>query len=662
VPDPGTPDPGTPDPGTPDPGGTSDPGSVDSSKLDDVNAKLDAMLAPTRAEQTQANLQRDPSFEGIGADRKPTTFGRTQAELDVIARNKALKDKALKEGDTQTLADKFGMGPAYKGANTQKAIQKYNAWLQKAEEEGAMAKVQLDRVSDLADMLHDILEDEDELPGWIQNKISDSLHNLEASFTNLAYDEKEELGLRKTTDTFKDFLAQAPSQGGFLKKNAGLLLRALTGALKAGTVGTIGGVQPFLDEIKDNALVLGLNLFTSQKKQEDTMRQLLAIESVGGQQFYDNLTSAQKQKAQDKFDAEFITNVVNVSKEIVKDRDYIIRPENKEVVDSLTEQLDKIVIEPTDASGVPISQTQGGQSKDRGGAAPPVSEVDDPDMSVPDFVQPTSTIKPVGVREATVSELAARDEAGYRGTSTNPFVLPKVESGEEKISGELDKFVTALESNLNIAPDLQRAASLKNLKPLPKVASGVGYMKDGKSYDEFGRRTTAPVESALREITTVDDKGKKGTSVVSDAQIIPGSYDPTVIRDVFGGSKSAANSYFGIQAAIIKELVNDFIQKAKKKKGGRKKDPRLARAGVTGFNKPKRTPKHPKKSHIVVAKEGDKIKTIRYGEQGAKTAGDPKKGESAKMKKKRKSFKARHRKNIKRGKMSAAYWADKSKW
>ena len=111
---------------------------------------------------------------------------------------------------------------------------------------------------------------------------------------------------------------------------------------------------------------------------------------------------------------------------------------------------------------------------------------------------------------------------------------------------------------------------------------------------------------------------------------------------------------------IVKEAIVE-ISKAKKK-GGRKKDPRLARAGVDGFNKPKRTPNHPKKSHIVVAKEGNKIKTIRYGEQGAKTAGDPKKGESAKMKKKRKSFKARHRKNIKRGKMSAAYWADKSKW
>ena len=92
------------------------------------------------------------------------------------------------------------------------------------------------------------------------------------------------------------------------------------------------------------------------------------------------------------------------------------------------------------------------------------------------------------------------------------------------------------------------------------------------------------------------------------------------------------------------------------------KDPRLKRAGVTAFNKPKRTPNHPTKSHIVVAKEGDQIKTIRFGQQGAKTAGAPKKGESRRMKMKRKSFKARHAKNIAKGKMSAAYWADKTKW
>jgi len=81
-----------------------------------------------------------------------------------------------------------------------------------------------------------------------------------------------------------------------------------------------------------------------------------------------------------------------------------------------------------------------------------------------------------------------------------------------------------------------------------------------------------------------------------------------------------------------------------------------------GYNKPKRTPDHPKKSHAVLAKEGTTIKLIRFGEQGAKTAGKPKKGESDRMKKKRASFKARHGKNIKKGKLSAAYWADKVKW
>ena len=100
----------------------------------------------------------------------------------------------------------------------------------------------------------------------------------------------------------------------------------------------------------------------------------------------------------------------------------------------------------------------------------------------------------------------------------------------------------------------------------------------------------------------------------------------------------------------------------------KKKDPRVARAGVTAFNKPQRTPNHPTKSHVVVAKEGSKIKTIRFGQQGKKvgtlsgTAGKPKKGESARMKAKRKSFKARHAKNIARGKMSAAWWANKVKW
>lgn len=84
-----------------------------------------------------------------------------------------------------------------------------------------------------------------------------------------------------------------------------------------------------------------------------------------------------------------------------------------------------------------------------------------------------------------------------------------------------------------------------------------------------------------------------------------------------------------------------------------KRDPRLARAGVSGYNKPKRTPNHPTKSHIVVAKEGGKVKTIRFGQQGVRT--NQTVGQ-------REAFESRHAKNIRKGKMSAAYWAAKEKW
>jgi hypothetical protein len=91
------------------------------------------------------------------------------------------------------------------------------------------------------------------------------------------------------------------------------------------------------------------------------------------------------------------------------------------------------------------------------------------------------------------------------------------------------------------------------------------------------------------------------------------------------------------------------------------KDSRLKKAGVEGYNKPKRTPSHPTKSHVVVAKEGDKIKTIRFGQQGV--SGSPRKeGESEASRKRRESFKARHASNIAKGKMSAAFWADRVKW
>lgn len=93
----------------------------------------------------------------------------------------------------------------------------------------------------------------------------------------------------------------------------------------------------------------------------------------------------------------------------------------------------------------------------------------------------------------------------------------------------------------------------------------------------------------------------------------------------------------------------------------KKKDSKLTNAGVSGYNKPKRTPGHQTKSHVVVAKEGGKTKTIRFGQQGV--SGSPKrKGESKSDAARRKSFKARHAENIKKGKMSAAYWASKTKW
>jgi hypothetical protein len=91
------------------------------------------------------------------------------------------------------------------------------------------------------------------------------------------------------------------------------------------------------------------------------------------------------------------------------------------------------------------------------------------------------------------------------------------------------------------------------------------------------------------------------------------------------------------------------------------KDSRLKNAGVSGYNQPKRTPSHPTKSHVVVAKSGDEVKTIRFGQQGV--SGSPAKaGESASYRARREAFKARHASNIRKGKMSAAYWADKVKW
>ena len=126
------------------------------------------------------------------------------------------------------------------------------------------------------------------------------------------------------------------------------------------------------------------------------------------------------------------------------------------------------------------------------------------------------------------------------------------------------------------------------------------------------------------------------------------------ILDDYKKAKEAAK-------AVPQDVDVNALIAFKQKKEKEMSDPRIKRFGLAGFNKPKRTPSHPTKSHVVLAKEGDKVKLIRFGMQGAKNK-PPRKGESDADKAKRKSFKARPAKNIAKGKMSAAFWADRTKW
>ena len=174
------------------------------------------------------------------------------------------------------------------------------------------------------------------------------------------------------------------------------------------------------------------------------------------------------------------------------------------------------------------------------------------------------------------------------------------------------------------------AKSQKSLKDWSKQDWGT---KSGKKSSETGERYLP----------------KKAREALSDSE-----YAATT-------AKKRKDKAAGKQHSKQPDKIADKTRKFRMAKGG-KADGRLKRAGVSGYNKPKRTPNHPTKSHIVVAKSGSTIKTIRFGQQGAKTAGKPKAGESSKMKKKRKSFNARHAKNIAKGVLYAAYWANKVKW
>ena len=143
-------------------------------------------------------------------------------------------------------------------------------------------------------------------------------------------------------------------------------------------------------------------------------------------------------------------------------------------------------------------------------------------------------------------------------------------------------------------------------------------------------------------------------------------YLPKKARESLSDSEYAATTAkkrkdkaAGKQHSKQPDKIADKTKKFRMAKGG-KADGRLKRAGVSGYNKPKRTPNHPTKSHIVVAKSGSTIKTIRFGQQGVSGAGKSPKSKSEKAR--RKSFKARHAKNIAKGVLSAAYWANKVKW
>ena len=192
----------------------------------------------------------------------------------------------------------------------------------------------------------------------------------------------------------------------------------------------------------------------------------------------------------------------------------------------------------------------------------------------------------------------------------------------EYVAGEIEEY---LEKNKSFPEWMQNKLSALHEKAKDMHAVLAGEYDDDEDEMKEARKYTAPTKAEIDADRKKDQKGKPRSSMTS---------------------KSASDKQYGGMKVGLKT---------------EEKDSRLKSAGVEGFNKPKRTASHPKSSHIVVAKEGDKIKTIRFGQQGV--SGSPaKEGESDREKARRKSFKARHASNIAKGKMSAAYWADKVKW
>lgn len=154
--------------------------------------------------------------------------------------------------------------------------------------------------------------------------------------------------------------------------------------------------------------------------------------------------------------------------------------------------------------------------------------------------------------------------------------------------------------------------------------------------------------AAKRKLAGALTKGINAVSVLGTLAVLGAA-----AKEVSKGKKAWFRDKNHPQNKALRAAFRRGMTKKGWAKLGSKRDPRLERAGVSGYNKAKRTPGHPTKSHIVVAKEGDRVKTIRFGQQGVKT------NQTAGQ---RKAFKSRHAKNISKGRMSAAYWADKAKW
>jgi len=247
----------------------------------------------------------------------------------------------------------------------------------------------------------------------------------------------------------------------------------------------------------------------------------------------------------------------------------------------------------------------------------------------------------------------------------NPFASDKTEKDyDTKVVGELKKAAknAVAAGRMNIEYQDYRGANVRGQASSPEQ----------RKKDSFISRTLLgqmnPTEEAAFSVggaQLVVENGNVFATDIYDFSEIP--FDK--VKDIYSGARYLAGKIPGreFKSKILLGTAEEFGLRQQRMEGGITRRFAVSKGGKIDkkkmkCNSPKRTPSHPKKSHVVKACEGGKEKIIRFGEQGAKTAGKPKAGESARMKAKRKSFKARHARNIKRGKMSAAYWADKVKW